>query len=184
MRNQSMPYPCLIPCSMEISRKFHAHFPQTYIKNALRNLCRILPQFMRNLSMPYPCLILCSMQISGKFHADFSRLPCWMRCIIFAESFRNPFEMYLCLIHAWFHAASHATLRRFHADFYAECVAESLRNPCGVFAESLRNPCGIHAKSIYALYMLDPMRHEDSRRLACRMPRRTLRNPCRIFAKS
>ena len=67
MWNLPMPYPCLIPCSKQISRKFYADFTQ----HAMRNLSGILARSMRNLPMSYPCLIPCIKQISSLFYAEF-----------------------------------------------------------------------------------------------------------------
>ena len=164
MRNLSMPYPCLILCDMQISRKFHSDFTQSSKENAmqsfhkiflesLRNLCGIFAESMRNLSTPYPCLISCSMQVWRKFYADFTQtskqnaMP--NLCGISAETLRSLCGIHAKSIHAlsMLYSMQHEDFtqisRRFDADFHAECHAESLRNFfrnfSGIFAESMRN---------------------------------------------
>ena len=138
-----MPYSCLIPCSMQISRKFHADFTQTSMQNMLWNPCGIHAESIYALSM------LDSMQ-----HADFTqillRLSCRLRrgisaeslrnpCGIFAESLQNLSMPYPCLIPCFIH-----NLRKFNADFTQTFIQNALRKICRILAESLRNPCRIY----------------------------------------
>ena len=142
-----MPYPCLILCSLQIPRRFHA---DVYAECDAESL--------RNLSMPNPFLILCSIQISSRFHADFH-----------AESMQNLCGICLCLIHSFLYAAC-----RFQADFTQTFMRNpcqstrnlSLPNPCFILCSIqilgkfhadfkqtfMRNTCKIYLFLLYALF--------------------------------
>ena len=174
IRKLSMPYACLIPCSI------HADFTQTSMHNAMREHCEIHSDTLRNpcgiyaLFMLYsmqpadftqssrrfhadfhaecdaeslriPCGIPCSMQFSRKFHADFTGLPCGMRCGIFPASMLNLSMPYACLI-----------LCKMQISLI---LLGRMRNR--IFAESIQVLCGIRAESIYALSMFDFLQHAD-----------------------
>ena len=103
--NLPMPNPCLIPCSKQISRKYHADF--TLISR--RSLSRIRAESKRNPS---------------RIHAEFQRnlqtqTSKWNPSRIYAywsgimaDSKLYLSGIYQCVIQAWLHSAS-----RFHATF-------------------------------------------------------------------
>ena len=50
IRNLSMPYPCLVLRSMQISRYIQADFTQSSMQNALRNPSGMVAELFRNRS--------------------------------------------------------------------------------------------------------------------------------------
>ena len=119
-----------------------ADFTQNSMQNAMRNLSAIQAQSMRKLPLPNPCSIPCS-KISGKFHADFTQksMQNVMQNLsgIQVEAVQTLPMSNPCLI-----PCSKQILRKFHAEFDAQCYTESTRNPNAILAESKRNPCGIY----------------------------------------
>ena len=81
---------------------------------------------------------------------------------------------------------------RFHADYHAECVAESLQNPFGMFPESMRNLsmpypswnlCSMQiSRKFYADFTQTSM--HNALRNFCRIFGEYLRNLCEILAES
>ena len=185
MRNLSMPFLCLIPCSMQILSKFHADFTQTSMRWG------IFAESMRNLSMPFACLIIMQdadfTQISRTFHAEFTQISMQsamgILCGIHAESLRNPCGIYLCLMSDLFYATF-----RFHANF----TQISRRLLCKMRCGSLGNPCGIYLCLIIAWFHAACRFHANftqiSRRLACKVRcwifAESMQHLCRIHAES
>ena len=143
MRNLSMPYPCLIPCSMKISTK---HFTQISRRLACRMRSGILAESMQNSS--------------GMFAESQRNL-----CAIHAESIYA-----LSMLNSMQHEDFTQSSPRFHADLHAEYVPEALRNPSGIL---LWNPCRIYLCLIHAWFhaawRFDANFRQISRRLPCRM---------------
>ena len=99
------------------------------MQNVMRNLCEFHAESIYVLCMLDSMQHAGFTQISRNFCADFNA-----ECD--AESLRNPCGIYLCLMHAWFHAAC-----RFYANFTQILRRLPCRMPSGIF-------CGIHAESI------------------------------------
>ena len=84
-RNLSMPYPCLIPCNLKVSRRLHAEL----IHILGRMGCGIIPESLGNLSGTladsiYALSMLDSMQLK-----DFTQISCRFYGHWVAQSFRN-----------------------------------------------------------------------------------------------
>ena len=111
-----------------------------------RNLCAIHAESIYALSMLNSMQHEDFTQSSPRFHAD-------LHAEYVPEALRNPSgillwnpcRIYLCLIHAWFHAAwrfdanFRQISRRLACKMFSGILAESLRNPSEIFAESMRN---------------------------------------------
>ena len=141
MRNISIPYSCLIPCSMQILGWMRFN---------------IFAESLRNPWRTFLWLIHALFHAACRFYSNFTQilrgLQCGMRCGTFGNSFGIFLEYLrnLCGIHAeskydlsMLDSLQYAYFRhiscRFHADFNEECDAQSLRNRCGIFAETMRN---------------------------------------------
>ena len=83
--NLSMPYPCLIPCKIKMSRRFHAE----WVAESYQNGSRIVAESQRNLSGILAEAIYALSMLVFMQHEDFTQILCRFHAEGVPESFRN-----------------------------------------------------------------------------------------------